>query len=296
MRSRCVWYSLALVSILLLLWTKNIDGIQIWGMQAGRAPLLKKFVWKTLDFAYPDQRSRELAIRNGEFVPENSLPVGIEIWRNKLFVTVPRWRDGECQKILVVEKMTASLLSWLNDTSYCVRRRDRQTDKRIPLLVPETGRDASKSGTGSRHRWHNTRKIAVGGARLDSRLSDFRSAEQKAPKTASSLSMEAFLSLSTTTPMSPPNPDPPKNALPLLLSSHLFTCRGKGNTARRNGFIQPRLPFIHSPFFFSTLYVYYIRWRAPPRFCDAQRPNNGGGTLCKLFNVPPFYPSLLLPS
>lgn len=98
MTSRCVWYSLALISILLLLRTKNVDGIQLWGMQIGRAPLLEKFTWKTLDFAYPNQRSRELAVASGEYVPENSLPVGIEIWGNKLFVTVPRWRDGECQK------------------------------------------------------------------------------------------------------------------------------------------------------------------------------------------------------
>ncbi|XP_070151673.1 yellow-y [Polyergus mexicanus] len=94
MKSHCVRYSLALISILLLLWTENVDGIQIWGMQIGRAPLWERFTWKTMDFAYPDRRSRNLAIASGEYVPENSLPVGIEIWRNKLFVTVPRWRDG----------------------------------------------------------------------------------------------------------------------------------------------------------------------------------------------------------
>lgn len=98
MKSHCVRYSLALISIFLLLRTENVDGIQIWGMQIGRAPLWERFTWKTMDFAYPDQRSRNLAIANGEYVPENSLPVGIEIWRNKLFVTVPRWRDGDCQR------------------------------------------------------------------------------------------------------------------------------------------------------------------------------------------------------
>ncbi|KAL6440481.1 hypothetical protein ACFW04_003182 [Cataglyphis niger] len=63
-------------------------------MQTERAPLWERFTWKTMDFAYPDQRSRKLAIVSGEYIPENSLPVGIEIWRNKLFVTVPRWRNG----------------------------------------------------------------------------------------------------------------------------------------------------------------------------------------------------------
>ncbi|XP_014616127.1 PREDICTED: protein yellow-like [Polistes canadensis] len=60
----------------------------------GPAPLLEKYSWKILDFAYPDESSRKLAMSMGEYIPENALPVGIEIWRNKLFVTVPRWRNG----------------------------------------------------------------------------------------------------------------------------------------------------------------------------------------------------------
>ncbi|KAL2734000.1 protein yellow [Vespula squamosa] len=65
-----------------------------WDSHFGRAPLLERYSWKILDFAYPDEASRKLALSMGEFIPENALPVGIEIWRNKLFVTVPRWRNG----------------------------------------------------------------------------------------------------------------------------------------------------------------------------------------------------------
>ncbi|XP_025266133.1 protein yellow [Camponotus floridanus] len=95
MKNHCVWYFLALISIFLSLRTiGNVDGVQIWSMQVGRAPLWERFIWRTMDFAYPDQRSRQSAIASGEYVPENSLPVGIEIWKNKLFITVPRWRNG----------------------------------------------------------------------------------------------------------------------------------------------------------------------------------------------------------
>lgn len=86
------------VSIILLFGIENIDGIQKWNMQLGYAPLFERFAWKKMDFAYPDERSRQLAMASGEYIPENSLPVGIEIWRNKLFVTIPRWRNGECQR------------------------------------------------------------------------------------------------------------------------------------------------------------------------------------------------------
>ncbi|XP_066995354.2 protein yellow [Anabrus simplex] len=56
--------------------------------------LLERFNWRAMDFAYPDEGSRLRAMRTGEFIPENNLPVGIEIWGDKLFISVPRWRQG----------------------------------------------------------------------------------------------------------------------------------------------------------------------------------------------------------
>ncbi|XP_052131309.1 protein yellow-like isoform X2 [Frankliniella occidentalis] len=56
--------------------------------------LQERFSWRSLDFAFPDERSRQVALQTGGFIPENNLPVGIEVWGDKLFVTVPRWRAG----------------------------------------------------------------------------------------------------------------------------------------------------------------------------------------------------------
>ncbi|XP_068153096.1 dopaminechrome tautomerase [Drosophila tropicalis] len=50
--------------------------------------------WKYLDFEYPTFVRRQRAISNGEFVPKNNLPLGIDMYRNRLFITTPRWRDG----------------------------------------------------------------------------------------------------------------------------------------------------------------------------------------------------------
>lgn len=61
----------------------------------GKAPLLEKFSWKILDWAYPDERSRRAAVRRGDLIPGNALPIGFEVWRNKLFLGVPRWKTGE---------------------------------------------------------------------------------------------------------------------------------------------------------------------------------------------------------
>lgn len=93
-KAECV---LLLLTIVLLGVIEKSEEAQAWGTQVGRAPLLERYAWNVLDFAFPDEAMRQAAIDKGEYIPENALPVGIEIWRNKLFVTVPRWRDGELE-------------------------------------------------------------------------------------------------------------------------------------------------------------------------------------------------------
>jgi len=79
MKNRRIW-NYALVSIFLLIGFEDIDGIQEWSTQYAYAPLLERFTWKTMDFAYPDERSRQLAMTSGEYIPNNCLlPVGTEI-------------------------------------------------------------------------------------------------------------------------------------------------------------------------------------------------------------------------
>jgi hypothetical protein len=52
--------------------------------------LQEKFAWKQLEFDWPSESAKEQAIQSGQYIPINNLPVGIEVWRNKLFMTVPR--------------------------------------------------------------------------------------------------------------------------------------------------------------------------------------------------------------
>lgn len=82
-----------------------------WGSNLGRAALLERFSWRILDFAYPDELSRQLAIAKGQYVPENALPVGIEIWKNKLFVSVPRWKEGKDRDPARSKSITVRVLS-----------------------------------------------------------------------------------------------------------------------------------------------------------------------------------------
>ncbi|XP_072396946.1 protein yellow isoform X2 [Diabrotica undecimpunctata] len=56
--------------------------------------LQEHFQWNILDYEFPTEAIRRNALLTGRFKPENNLPVGIEIWQDKLFVSVPRWKEG----------------------------------------------------------------------------------------------------------------------------------------------------------------------------------------------------------
>jgi len=57
--------------------------------------LQERYNWNQLDFAFPNARLKEQALASGDYIPQNGLPVGVEHFGNRLFVTVPRWRDGK---------------------------------------------------------------------------------------------------------------------------------------------------------------------------------------------------------
>lgn len=60
--------------------------------------LQERYSWTELDFAFPNPGLKQQALASGDYIPQNALPVGMEHWGNRLFVTVPRWRDGRCKR------------------------------------------------------------------------------------------------------------------------------------------------------------------------------------------------------
>ncbi|XP_058128159.1 protein yellow [Anopheles ziemanni] len=64
------------------------------GSVSATQKLQERYSWQQLDFVFPNQRLKQQALASGDYVPTNGLPVGIERWENKLFVSVPRWKDG----------------------------------------------------------------------------------------------------------------------------------------------------------------------------------------------------------
>ncbi|KAI5755784.1 hypothetical protein M8J77_019656 [Diaphorina citri] len=56
--------------------------------------LTEIFNWKQVDFAFPNEEERRLAQTRGQFVAENCLPVSLDKWHDRLFLAVPRHKNG----------------------------------------------------------------------------------------------------------------------------------------------------------------------------------------------------------
>ncbi|XP_050303842.1 protein yellow [Anthonomus grandis grandis] len=68
--------------------------VLVFGRISSLATPEEVFEWKELTFAWPNDQAKQSAINEGNYIAENNLPLGLDRWRNKLFVTVPRWKSG----------------------------------------------------------------------------------------------------------------------------------------------------------------------------------------------------------
>lgn len=73
---------------------RSVVCLALLGAVSGTSKLQERYSWRQLDFVFPNQQLKQQALASGDYVPTNGLPVGIERWENKLFVSVPRWKDG----------------------------------------------------------------------------------------------------------------------------------------------------------------------------------------------------------
>lgn len=56
--------------------------------------LEEKYAWKELEFAWPSEEVKQEAIKSGKYIESHNLPLGLEVWKDKIFITVPRY--GHC--------------------------------------------------------------------------------------------------------------------------------------------------------------------------------------------------------
>lgn len=59
-----------------------------------RTDLREAYSWRQIDYLFPTEQIKTQAIESGQYIAENNVPVGLEVWEDRVFVTVPRWKDG----------------------------------------------------------------------------------------------------------------------------------------------------------------------------------------------------------
>lgn len=68
--------------------------------QASRSiKLEQKYRWKEVSFAWPSEAAKDEAISSGQYKISNNLPLGLDVWKDKLFITVPRYGFPSTQSI-----------------------------------------------------------------------------------------------------------------------------------------------------------------------------------------------------
>lgn len=57
---------------------------------ASASKLTERFSWKEIAYEWPSEAVKQDAIKSGRYVESHNLPLGLDVWKDKLFITVPR--------------------------------------------------------------------------------------------------------------------------------------------------------------------------------------------------------------
>lgn len=49
------------------------------------------FEWQQLPFDWKDEKQKEEWVASKNYIEEHNLPLGVDRWQDKLFITVPRY-------------------------------------------------------------------------------------------------------------------------------------------------------------------------------------------------------------
>lgn len=63
------------------------------------------FQWKQIDFHFPSPEAKWDATNKRRYIPENNVPVGLEVYGDRIFITLPRWKEGVAASLTYI-KMT----------------------------------------------------------------------------------------------------------------------------------------------------------------------------------------------
>lgn len=57
-------------------------------------PFQVVFQWNTIDVIWPSEEKQNYATEHGDYISANNFIAGIKFWKGKMYLTVPRWKNG----------------------------------------------------------------------------------------------------------------------------------------------------------------------------------------------------------
>jgi hypothetical protein len=98
------------------MWIKNLMSVLLLAATIVADQLKVEYEWKQIDFLFPSVDERQAAISSESFIQENVIPVGLEVYENRLFITLPRWKKGVPASLAYIDLNGKNLSSvCLND-------------------------------------------------------------------------------------------------------------------------------------------------------------------------------------
>lgn len=52
------------------------------------------FEWKTISVQWPSDEEQEYGEKHGEYIAANNFLATVKFWKDKMYLTIPRWKDG----------------------------------------------------------------------------------------------------------------------------------------------------------------------------------------------------------
>ncbi|CAG9865465.1 unnamed protein product [Phyllotreta striolata] len=62
------------------------------------------FKWKQIDFHFPSTQAKLDATTSKNFIPEHNVPLGLEVHGDRIFITLPRWKQGVAASLAYILK------------------------------------------------------------------------------------------------------------------------------------------------------------------------------------------------
>lgn len=60
----------------------------------GFEPFHVIFEWRSIDFEWPSEEERQYAGKHGDYIAANNFVTSVKFWKDKMYLTLPRWKDG----------------------------------------------------------------------------------------------------------------------------------------------------------------------------------------------------------